>query len=977
MADDQGGTRRLRAPRSQAAPTQETGLLAGLGEEVQVGAARHVMLGGEHFVWVIDGGPADLFAVDPVGRGAWHFVGRVTAEAVIPGSARTTRHALVLRTEPGCRVRRVPLWRLGRLPGSGLPPDRREALAAAVEHGITLLRDGIRPQDAGAGPMNAEGRTVHLVAGQVARAGDGVAWAVVDSGRVQAGAEREAGELVVLAPGDVITAVTDAEVVLRQTGDLLAKGVVWELLARQHAEYMAAVDRWIDRKRRTADERLQAGRQADEGALREAVSALRDVAQATPARRPAVPAGDVDAALAVCRLVGRAAGISDVRPPPPGAAHSRVDPVTRIAVASGIRTRPVRLAGEWWRSESGPLLAHRADDGGPVALLWRRGGYDIAHPDGRRARVTEESARDLRSDAVMFYRSLPHDGVGGAGLLWFGLRGAGADLARLLLGGLAAFALSLAVPILTGRVIGEYVLAARTDLLVQACLALVMTGIVAAAFATVNSVAMLRLEGRLDATLQAAVWDRLLRLPTSFFARYSTGELANAALGINAIRARLTGIATVVLNAALLGLVNLGLLIACSRPLGLLAVAFAGAQAAVFARLAVRRLRWQRRLVEVEYGLSDQVFHTLRGLPKLRVAGAETYAYARWAAVFAESRELYRRLERSQIVITVINAVSVPAGTFLLFLMLAGPAARSMSLGDFVTFLMAFTAMLTAMTQVVTAVSAAGEVYPMFEKVRPLLVEPPEVAAASVVPEALTGDIEVAGVSFRYAERGPLVLADVSLKINSGEFVAVVGPTGCGKSTLLRMLIGFERPTSGTVRYDGADLARLDLAEVRRQCGVVLQHAQPFAGTVLSNICGAEPYSVEEAWAAARASGLEEDIKRMPMGMHTPLADGAPTLSGGQRQRLMIAQALIRQPRILFFDEATSALDNETQAIVTESTRRLNATRVVIAHRLSTVLRADRVVVMSEGRIAEIGTPAELLARPDGLFHRLARSQAI
>jgi ABC-type bacteriocin/lantibiotic exporter with double-glycine peptidase domain len=210
--------------------------------------------------------------------------------------------------------------------------------------------------------------------------------------------------------------------------------------------------------------------------------------------------------------------------------------------------------------------------------------------------------------------------------------------------------------------------------------------------------------------------------------------------------------------------------------------------------------------------------------------------------------------------------------------------------------------------------------------------------------------------------------------VRPGEFVAVVGPSGCGKSTLLRLLIGFDRPLSGSVLYDGQDLAALDRSAVRRQCGVVLQHAQPFTGSILDVIRGTEPCSPEEAMAAAELAGLAEDIRRMPMGLHTLVAGGG-SVSGGQRQRLMIAQALVRRPRILFFDEATSALDNETQRIVIDSTRKLNATRIVVAHRLSTVLDADRVVVMRDGRIVQQGPPAELLADGSGPLHELVRRQ--
>ncbi|MGW2054444.1 ATP-binding cassette domain-containing protein, partial [Streptomyces sp. NPDC001840] len=225
-----------------------------------------------------------------------------------------------------------------------------------------------------------------------------------------------------------------------------------------------------------------------------------------------------------------------------------------------------------------------------------------------------------------------------------------------------------------------------------------------------------------------------------------------------------------------------------------------------------------------------------------------------------------------------------------------------------------------------------------------------------------------------YTDDGPLALDDVSVEVGPGEFVAVVGPSGCGKSTLLRLLIGFDKPLSGSVLYDGQDLAALDQAAVRRQCGVVLQNAQPLTGSILDCICGAEAFTQEEVWEAAEMAGLAEDIKRMPMGLHTMIAGGG-AISGGQRQRLMIAQALIRRPRILFFDEATSALDNETQRIVVESTRKLSASRLVIAHRLTTVMDADRVIVMADGRVVEQGPPAALLADPAGRLYELVRRQ--
>jgi NHLM bacteriocin system ABC transporter ATP-binding protein len=574
----------------------------------------------------------------------------------------------------------------------------------------------------------------------------------------------------------------------------------------------------------------------------------------------------------------------------------------------------------------------------------------------------------------MFYRPLPERRLSPFRLLRFSMQGTGGDLTNLLISGLVTVAIGALVPIATGKVLGEFVPKAQTNLIVQVCLAVMITSVVAAAFMLLENLTILRLEGRIEATLQPAVWDRLLRLPTKFFTERSTGELASAAMGISSIRRLLAGVGPVVAQSVTVGAMNLGLLFWYSPSMALAAIGMLVVIAAVFLGLGLWQVRWQRKLVVLSNKLNNQAFQTLRGLPKLRVAAAENYAYAAWASEFARSRELQQRVGRIKNLTTVMGAVYLPVCTLLMFMLLAGPARGSMSAASFLTFNTSVTMLLTSVTSLTGAFVSAVSALPLFEEIRPVLDAAPEVRTASTRPGQLSGAIEARRVSFRYADDGPLVLDDVSFDVRAGEFVAIVGPSGCGKSTLLRLLIGFDKPVSGSVLYDGQDLGALDQSAVRRQCGVVLQHAQPFTGSILDVICGTEPFTPEEAMAAAEMAGLAEDIKRMPMGLHTIVA-GSGAVSGGQRQRLMIAQALIRRPRILFFDEATSALDNETQRTVIESTKALNATRIVIAHRLSTVLDADRVVVMEDGKVAQQGPPAQLLADTGGRLHELVRRQ--
>ncbi len=312
--------------------------------------------------------------------------------------------------------------------------------------------------------------------------------------------------------------------------------------------------------------------------------------------------------------------------------------------------------------------------------------------------------------------------------------------------------------------------------------------------------------------------------------------------------------------------------------------------------------------------------------------------------------------------------------TTALFAVFFLTSRQDLSLGSFLAFNVAFAQVLSAAVTVSSLAGSVAAVIPLQERARSIIETPPEVDVDRAQVGEQSGDIEISHVSFRYHPDGPLVLNDVSVHVRPGEFVAFVGPSGAGKSTIIRLLLGFEKPMSGSIYYDRLDLAGLDPQAVRQQMGVVLQDGKLMAGDIFTNITGAGRYTEEEAWAAAALSGLDDDIRQMPMGMYTVIGEGGSTLSGGQRQRLMIARAIVSRPPLLLFDEATSALDNETQAKVSASLERLKVTRVVVAHRLSTVVAAHRIFVLDQGRIVQSGTFPELMQQ-GGLFAALAQRQ--
>jgi ATP-binding cassette subfamily C protein len=359
---------------------------------------------------------------------------------------------------------------------------------------------------------------------------------------------------------------------------------------------------------------------------------------------------------------------------------------------------------------------------------------------------------------------------------------------------------------------------------------------------------------------------------------------------------------------------------------------------------------------------------------KLRVAGAERRAYALWAERFAEQRRRAIEAQRFANLQTAFNATYSVLTLLALFAMAGLSAEEGLTTSGFLAFNAAFGQFQAAALSMISLLSTVLTLVPIYERLKPILTTVPEVDSTKADAGDLTGDVELGHISFRYKEDGPLILDDVSIRARPGEFVALVGPSGSGKSTCLRLLLGFEQPASGSIYFDGQDLPSLDIHSVRRQIGVVLQNGRPMVGSLFSNIVGEGDLGIDAAWEAARMAGLEEDIRAMPMGMHTVVSEGAGTFSGGQRQRLLIARALVHRPRILLFDEATSALDNRTQEIVSQSLERLKATRIVVAHRLSTILRADRIYVMKSGRVVEQGTYEDLV-RQGGLFARLVERQ--
>ena len=296
---------------------------------------------------------------------------------------------------------------------------------------------------------------------------------------------------------------------------------------------------------------------------------------------------------------------------------------------------------------------------------------------------------------------------------------------------------------------------------------------------------------------------------------------------------------------------------------------------------------------------------------------------------------------------------------------------------DYLAFSAAYGVVSGAFTAFAGIVTSTAQIQPILEMAEPILKTEPEMAEEKEIVTRLSGAIELSSVSFRYQENTPYIIDNLNLKIKPGEYVAIVGRSGCGKSTLMRLLLGFETPEKGAIYYDRKDMRSLDLQSLRRKMGVVTQDGSLFLGDIFSNITVSAPnLTIDEAWEAAELAGIADDIRAMPMGMHTVIGEGQGGISGGQKQRIMIARAIAPKPKILLLDEATSALDNKTQKQVSDALDNLNCTRIVIAHRLSTIQNCDRILVLDGGKIVEEGS-YDALIQKGGVFAELVERQRI
>ena len=644
---------------------------------------------------------------------------------------------------------------------------------------------------------------------------------------------------------------------------------------------------------------------------------------------------------------------------------------------SGLMMRDVILDDGWQRQAYGPMLGYLKEDGIAVALIpGSFGGYWYRNPStGEKTRLNKKNAQLFEEDALCFYRPLPSGQLGIPDLvryLWQSI--SKGDILLVIAATLAVTLVGMLEPriynLLTGKVLGSN----QVSLLVGVGSFLLASAFAGQMIIMVRNLLMSRLTTKTSLAVESSVMMRVLMLPVSFFRKSSSGELANR---IGAVSSLCNMIIQNVLSVGLSSLLSLLYIVQIFRfapALVVPSIIIILATVAVSVAASIMQIGISRKQMQLSAQENGMSYSILSGIQKIRLSGAEKRVFARWGQLYAKSAWLSFNPPAFLKLNTVITTGISLFGTVLLYYLAVKSGVGE---SQYYAFSAAYGRVMGAFTALAGIAISVANIRPVLEMAEPILKAQPEVTGEKEAVKSLSGSIEMNRVSFRYENNRPYILKDLSFHVKAGEYVAIVGRTGCGKSTLIRLLLGFEKAETGTVFFDQYEVGSVDPRSLRRQIGIVMQDGQLMTGDIFSNITISAPdLSMDAAWEAAETAGIAEDIRNMPMGMHTMITEGEGSISGGQKQRLMIARAIAPKPRILIFDEATSALDNKTQKQVSDALDKMHCTRIVIAHRLSTIRHCDRILMLEGGTIIEEGTYDELIEK-NGAFADLVERQRI
>ena len=654
------------------------------------------------------------------------------------------------------------------------------------------------------------------------------------------------------------------------------------------------------------------------------------------------------------------------------------DPVSARASCYGMRSRVVSIhSGDLSRIRV-PVIAVRKDET-PI-VLEPAGKYVWVH-NPLKGSYKADSGEIERELPGLAYELIPEFGKGLAkprNITSFALSGFSGYLRRVIWTSIFIGAFGILIPIATNWIFSFAIPSAQMNVLNSIGLALLVSALAVGLLSMFRAMILISLEMHATSRISSALWSHLFRLPVRFFRKYRVGDLSLRMQAMDLIRQQLTSSVISIGVNGLFSLIYIGVMFYYSVKLALYGIG-AGCLASIIFLAGLKIIsKRQRKMLSRKADEQSLLQEMIRGILTVRTSSAVRRIYSRWLRLIVSEMGVVYTSDTATMWTTNLLLGIPTLGTLIMY-WIGGDdiIAGKIPLSVFIAFNAAFSPFINAVIMACQTGMNLTSVGPLWERVRPIFEAEEERSGGGVDPGELEGRIEISSCTFRYDEKGREIVRDVSLTINPGECVAITGPSGSGKTTLIRLLLGFEEPSGGQVFYDGHDLHDLDPQAIRRQIGVVLQRSELIRGSIKDNLRVNAPLAAqEEIEEAAKGADIHKDIMAMPMRYETMVSEGGATFSGGQRQRLAIARALVAKPRILFFDEATSSLDNISQDRVENSIEKLKATRIIVAHRLSTIEKADRIIVLDRGRIVQEGSFGELMDK-EGLFREMVKQQQL
>lgn len=737
-------------------------------------------------------------------------------------------------------------------------------------------------------------------------------------------------------------------------------------LARFYSFYLTGLCQEKKKREALQKQQWQENLELDKHLLSSTEELLADIVN----KQKLKPLFSTDHLFRACQIIGKEIGVEFLPIDRKGSVPKDIySHVKLIAETSQVRYKRAKIEKSYFQRDIGPILAFRTQEMKPVAIIpKKRKGFLIFNPENDELRPLEKNDFDeLKEECYFFYKNFPNK----ASLLQsmaYGLENNSKDLTTIIFSAILSSLMSLFLPISIGWIFDIAIPTQSLSLLWQITIGLLSMAIGVSLATLTQLFAFLRLNSKMGYKIKSGLWGRLLSLKLSFFRKSTAGDLFQRVSAIDEIRQQMSGYILLSSISAILSVGYFLVMFIKSAKLALL-TAIPIIIGTIIYSIGIY---FNVKKSLVSFNLKGKIYaflvQVLNGIAKIRSAGAENRVFAQWAKMFSTQKKVDISVSKINLFMLIAQNLFSYSALFIMYffvVMALKEAIKNktdpMQVGVFISFSTALGGFLTTgFSFALTFIQSFGKIIPLWKRSEIIREAEPEITEKKELPGELLGNITAEHIFFRYGEESQILLHDISFEIQAGEFVAIVGPSGCGKSTLVKLLLGLETTEKGKIYYDGKDLERLDIIQLRKQIGSVLQGSILLGGPLRDNITCGRSYTDEEIKEVLKITGFTEDLRNLPMGLNTLIPMGGSTVSGGQRQKIMLARALLSHPKILILDEATSALDNISQEIVTKSLENLNITRIVIAHRLSTIINADTIYVMDKGRIVQKGSFEDL-----------------